>query len=154
MGVSLAVRNTSAHKRCYRKSGLAGVAARVCAGEGVPGDVEISVLFCGDGAMRDLNKRFAAKDETTDVLSFAQSGRFTETGARPLGDIVISLETVHARCGGDADAMRREVNLLFCHGLLHLLGFDHQDARGRDIMIDKQAAYLECARAAAWFRGH
>ncbi len=154
MGVTLAVRNTSAYKGCYEKATLKDIAGRVCRGEGVPGDVEISVLFCGDAAMRKLNAEFAGKDEATDVLSFEQSGYTPDAGPSPLGDIVISLETVHDRCDGDADAIRHEVRLLFCHGLLHLIGFDHHDAQGRKAMIDKQAAYLGCDRTAAWFRSH
>jgi probable rRNA maturation factor len=154
VGVTLAVRNTSAYKRCYEKAELKSIADRVCREEGVPGKVEISVLFCNDAAIRGMNAQYGEKDEATDVLSFEQSGFFTEDGPRALGDIVISLETVHDRCNGALDAMRSEVRLLFCHGLLHLLGHDHDSAHGRKVMIDKQAAYLGCTREAAWFRGH
>jgi len=154
VGVTLAVRNTSAYTGCYKKSALRDIAARICGGEGVPGDVEISVLFCGDASIRALNAKFGGKDEATDVLSFEQSGFCPLDGPRPLGDIVVSLDTVHDRCEGDLEAMQHEVRLLFCHGLLHLIGFDHNDTQGRQTMIDKQAAYLGCARGAAWFRGH
>ena len=154
MAVALSVRNVSAHKGCYQKAALRDLARRVCDGEGVPGDVEVSVLFCGDAAIRKLNADYAGKDEATDVLSFEQAGIHADTGPRVLGDIVISLDTVQSRCDGDADGMRHEVQLLFCHGLLHLIGFDHGDARGRRTMIEKQAAYLRCTRRDAWFRGH
>jgi len=154
VGVTLAVRNTSAHKGCYTKADLEDIARRVCASEGVPGDVEISVLFCGDAAIRKLNAAYGGKDEATDVLSFEQSGVHPEEGPRALGDVVISLDTVHARCGGDAAAVRHEARLLFCHGLLHLIGFDHDSDGARGIMIEKQAKYLGCKRVDAWFRGH
>ena len=154
MGVALAVRNTSAYKGCYERSALKDIAASVCRGEGVLGEVEVSVLFCNDASIRALNAKYGGKDEATDVLSFEQSGIHPEQGPRPLGDIVISLETVHERCGANAEAMRHEARLLFCHGLLHLIGFDHRDAKGRKAMIEKQAAYLGCARKEAWFRGH
>lgn len=154
MGVTLAVRNTSARKNCYQKPALKSIAERVCAGEGVPGDFEISVLFCSDASIRKLNARYGGHDEATDVLSFEQSGGPSEDGPRPLGDIVISLDTVHDRCGGRVAAMRSEVQLLFCHGLLHLIGFDHGSALGRRIMIEKQAKYLGCSLKDAWFRGH
>ncbi|NUM54265.1 MAG: rRNA maturation RNase YbeY [Candidatus Hydrogenedentes bacterium] len=154
MGVTLAVRNATSRAKCYEKPALKAIAEKVCAGEGVPGDVEISVLFCTDASIRNLNVRYGGKDEATDVLAFEQSGIHPEDGPRPLGDIVISLDTVHARCGGKAKAMRDEVKLLFCHGLLHLIGFDHNDARGRQAMIDRQAKYLGCSRGDAWFRGH
>lgn len=154
MGVALAVRNTSRITGSYSTTALKKLSARVCDGEGVPGDVELSVLFCGDKAIRKLNEQYAGKDEATDVLSFEQSGAFTADSARPLGDIVISLETVRDRCDGKSRVMRGEVQLLFCHGLLHLLGYDHADAKARNIMIAKQAEYLGCTREAAWFSGH
>ena len=154
MGVALAVRNASAYKGCYDRASLLDLARRICDGEGVPGDVEVSVLFCGDAAIRKLNAAYGGKDEPTDVLSFEQSGHHPEDAPRPLGDIVISLETVHERCGGAAEAVRHEVRLLFCHGLLHLIGFDHAEAGARRIMIGKQAAYLGCTRKDAWFGGH
>lgn len=154
MGVALAVRNTSRITGSYSTAALRKLAARVCDGEGVPGDVELSVLFCGDNAIRKLNGQYAGKDEATDVLSFEQAGTFPPDTMRPLGDIVVSLETVRERCGGKVRAMRDEVQLLFCHGLLHLLGYDHADAKARDIMIEKQAKYIGCTREAAWFSGH
>ena len=154
MGVALAVRNTARITGSYSIAALKKIPARVCDGEGVPGDVEVSVLFCGDNAIRKLNEQYAGKDEATDVLSFEQSGIYPDDAPRPLGDIVVSLETVRDRCDGKARAMRNEVQLLFCHGLLHLLGYDHADAKARDIMIDKQAGYLGCTREAAWFSGH
>ena len=67
-----------------------------------------------------------------------------------LGDIVISLETVEARCAGDLPATREEVRLLFCHGLLHLLGFVHDTKSQRARMQAKQAKYLGVAESAAW----
>lgn len=154
MGVALAVRNTSRITGSYSTTALKKLAARVCDGEGVPGDVELSVLFCGDKTIRKLNEQYAGKDEATDVLSFEQSGTSTAETTRPLGDIVVSLETVRERCGAKARAMRAEVQLLFCHGLLHLLGYDHADAKAREIMIAKQAEYLGCTREEAWFSGH
>lgn len=154
MGVALAVRNTSRITGSYSTAALKKLAARVCDGEGVPGDVELSVLFCGDKTIRKLNEQYAGKNEATDVLSFEQSGSFPSDAARPLGDIVVSLQTVRERCGAKVSAMRDEVQLLFCHGLLHLLGYDHADAKARDIMIAKQAEYLGCTREAAWFSGH
>lgn len=154
MAVTLALRNSSTFKGCYETPALRKIAESVCTGEGVPGDVEISVLFCGDGTIRKLNARYGGEDAPTDVLSFEQSGIHPESGPRPLGDIVISLETVHRRCKGKMRAVRHETQLLFCHGLLHLIGFDHHDAKGRRVMINKQAKYLGCTREAAWFPAH
>ncbi len=154
MRVTLAVRNDTAYAGCFRLPNLRSLAKKICMGEGVPGDVEISLLLCGDGAMRELNRQYAGKNKTTDVLSFPQEGVHLASGPRALGDIVISLDTVAARCDGVREDMFEETRLLFCHGLLHLLGFDHQTMQSKKLMVEKQALYLECEPKAAWFRGH
>ncbi len=154
MRVTLAVRNDTVYKGCYRTPDLRGLAKRICIGEGVPDHVEISALFCDDVAMRKLNAHYAGKDEATDVLSFPQPGLVAIGDVRPLGDIAISLETVAHRCGNAIGDMFEETRLLFCHGLLHLLGFDHETAKSKRVMIERQALYLECPVDAAWFRGH
>jgi rRNA maturation RNase YbeY len=67
-----------------------------------------------------------------------------------LGDIIISLETVESNCCGDTDTMREEVRMLVCHGLLHLLGYDHGTEEEKTIMHQKQAEYLGVSEDAAW----
>jgi probable rRNA maturation factor len=130
------------------------MAERICVTEGRSGAVEISLLFCDDHRIRDLNREFRKIDRATDVLSFVQDETRGKTGAdlgpAVLGDIVISLETVAERCDNATEAMRREVRLLFCHGLLHLLGYDHGTESERRIMAAKQAEYLKLSPAEAW----
>lgn len=149
MSVTLEVRNESRRKRVYRSDVLRRCAERVCAGEGVEGDVEVSVLFCDDPFIRELNREYRRIDRPTDVLSFEQEG-MDGVRPRPLGDIVISLETVDTHCNGDRALMREEVNLLFCHGLLHLLGYDHATAEERNRMQQKQSHYLGTSPENAW----
>lgn len=143
------VRNESTRKRLYRRDVLHRLAERLLRAEEVLEQVELSVLFCDDPYITELNRQYRNKDAATDVLSFEQAGE-TFHGARVLGDIVISLETVERYCAGDRAAMRDEVRLLFCHGLLHLLGYDHQTEHEKQIMIAKQAQYLGIAEQAAW----
>ena len=149
MPVTLGVRNRSVHKRLVRRDRLARLAGRICTGEGLCGVVEISLLVCDDEAIADLNSKYRHRHEPTDVLSFEQNGALTN-GPRLLGDIVISLETAARNCGGDRERMRREVDMLFCHGLLHLLGYDHDTKRRHDEMKSKQAAYLQQPESDAW----
>ncbi|GMV91167.1 MAG: endoribonuclease YbeY [Candidatus Hydrogenedentota bacterium] len=149
MPLTLQVRNESRMKHCYRSDVLCRLAERVCAGENRNGAIEISVLFCDDRRIRELNRQYRKIDRPTDVLSFAQD-EAPDGEQVVLGDIVISLETVAARCRGDKEAMRQEARLLFCHGLLHLLGYDHHTERERAIMAAKQAAYLDLPIAKAW----
>lgn len=149
MTVTVQVRNDSRFKRVYRSDVLRKCAERVCTGEGVRGDVEVSVLFCDDPFIRELNRDYRDIDKPTDVLSFEQED-VPGVRPRPLGDIVISLETVDAHCQSDRPLMRDEVNLLFCHGLLHLLGYDHQNAEQRRHMQQKQSHYLGTTPEDAW----
>lgn len=149
MPIALEVRNESRVKHCYRSDTLRRLAERVCEGEKRKGAIEISVLFCDDRCIRELNRQYRKIDRPTDVLSFAQD-ETPDAKQVVLGDIVISLETVATRCGGDLEVMRREVRLLFCHGLLHLLGYDHHTERERNAMAAKQAAYLDLPLAKAW----
>jgi len=149
VNVCLDVRNESSHKRLYTRSNLQRLAEQVCGGEGVHGSMELSVLFCGDAFIRQLNRQFRAVDAATDVLSFGQESAPSAT-ERVLGDVVISLDTVHRRSEGDRNAMRAELRLLFCHGVLHLLGHDHATETTRRAMAEKQAAYLDVSLEAAW----
>jgi len=155
MNVELIISNQSARKRLYRRDVLTRIAERLCADEGLTGAIELSVLFCDDAFIQNLNKQYRDMDRPTDVLSFSQDG--PELGGRRiLGDIVISLETVESRCAdiaspADRDAaMRDEVRLLFCHGVLHLLGYDHATAEGRARMTARQAHALGIPADAAW----
>ncbi len=149
MTVHLDVRNESAHKRLFTRPNLLRLAERICAGEGVRESVELSLLLCDDLFIQGLNKQFRGVDAPTDVLSFGQEPVLGAAN-RALGDVVISLDTVHRRAHGDRDKMRAEVRLLFCHGVLHLLGYDHGTASARRAMADKQATYLDVPPEAAW----
>ncbi len=150
MTITLDVRNESARRAPCRRDMLKRLAARVLAGEGVAGDVEVSVLFCDDPFIASLNREYRNKRGPTDVLSFTQDNSGTPEGGLTLGDIVISLETVERFRNGDKAGMRDEVRLLFCHGLLHLLGHDHGNAAERRLMQGKQAEYLGASLEEAW----
>ncbi|MBN2309373.1 MAG: rRNA maturation RNase YbeY [Candidatus Hydrogenedentes bacterium] len=149
MNVHLAMRNDSDIKRLCRADALARLAERVYAGEGLRAQVELSLLFCDNAFIQNLNRTYRGKDAPTDVLSFWQ-GAPNRHIPHVLGDIVISLETVAERCRGDRPAMRGEVRLLFCHGLLHLLGYTHATARDRERMAEKQAHYLALRPELSW----
>jgi rRNA maturation RNase YbeY len=90
-------------------------------------NAEVSVLFVGDGAMRTLNRRYRKRDRTTDVLSFS----FREGGGMPvrpamLGDIVIAVPVAERQAREDGETLTRSLDRLLVHGLLHLLGYDHE----------------------------
>ncbi|HMK50255.1 MAG TPA: rRNA maturation RNase YbeY [Thermodesulfovibrionales bacterium] len=92
---------------------------------------EISVLFVSDNRMRELNRRYRGIDRTTDVLSFAQDDSSTpQTVAAGmdviLGDIVISPRKAAAQAVENGLSFHEELERLLIHGLLHLLGYDHE----------------------------
>ena len=93
---------------------------------GLP-DAELSVLFIGDRAMRALNNTYRGKDTTTDVLSFSlREGGFPHIQPEMLGDIVISLPVAARQAREAGHSLGRELERLLVHGLLHVLGYDHE----------------------------
>jgi rRNA maturation RNase YbeY len=77
--------------------------------------------------MRTLNRQYRGKDRTTDVLSFAlREGPFADLQPEFLGDIVISVPVAAKQAREAGHSLAREIELLLVHGLLHLLGYDHE----------------------------
>jgi len=146
MPATLRLRNISTTKRLVRRDALEALANRIYLGENFNATTEISLLLCDDEFISDLNRQYRSVEGPTDVLSFEQDG--PESGI--LGDVVISLETALRRCDEDRARARAEVNLLFCHGLLHLLGYEHSSPAERETMTRKQAQYLRVSENAAW----
>ncbi len=91
-------------------------------------DVELSLSLVRDGAIRELKREYFGVDAATDVLSFP-AGDFPGGGLRPLGDIVISLDTARRAAKDLGTTLERELALYLAHGLLHLLGHDHQSPK-------------------------
>jgi probable rRNA maturation factor len=92
---------------------------------------EISVLFVDNQQIRKLNSQYRGKDVETDVLSFpmGENGVYDvnhSTGAKILGDIVISMEKAVAQAERYGHSLEREVGYLTAHSMLHLLGYDHE----------------------------
>jgi probable rRNA maturation factor len=102
-------------------------------------NADITVCFIDDALMRDLNKRYHATDESTDVLAFNLSG----AGKKLLkGDIAVSAETAVANAALYKTSVQYELCLYVAHGLLHLCGYDDQDAEGTKVMRRKELKYL------------
>ncbi|MGI6148243.1 MAG: rRNA maturation RNase YbeY [Firmicutes bacterium] len=116
------------------------------AAEGVDPDVEVSLTFVDDEQIRELNRSYRGKDAATDVLSFPQddSDGFTSIPGMPrvLGDIVISLPRAQEQAETFGHSLAREVVYLAVHGLLHLLGYDHETEEERIQMRAREEAVL------------
>ena len=90
-------------------------------------------LITGDAELRRLNFSFRGKDYATDVLSFpaAKAGAF-------LGDIAISLGRARAQAREFGHPIEHEVQILMLHGLLHLIGYDHESDTGAMARVEKR----------------
>ena len=86
---------------------------------------ELSILFTGNTRIRKLNARYREIDKATDVLSFPQNIR-GETESPLLGDVVISVETAWLQAKKHKLSFDEEMALLLIHGILHLMGYDHE----------------------------
>ena len=76
--------------------------------------------------MRDLNRRHRGRDRTTDVLAFAQREGIARPPDGLLGDVVISVDTARRQAAERGASPAHEAERLLVHGLLHLLGYDHE----------------------------
>lgn len=91
-------------------------------------DKEVSLSFVNDETIRELNNQYRNKNKPTDVLSFSlQEGEFSNINPDVLGDIVISVETAKENAQKNDLSFEQEINFLIIHGLLHLLGYDHEN---------------------------
>lgn len=107
---------------------------------------ELSIVLTGDLQIRKLNRTFRKTDKKTDVLSFAmREGAGGDVAGELLGDVVISVPTAARQAKARAGRVLDEVTLLLAHGLLHLLGWDH-DTVARDRAMTAEVGRL-CAAA-------
>lgn len=118
--------------------------------EGADGNSDVSVAFIGPGRMRKLNKTYRKKNRVTDVLSFAsvkvgfekfKIGPAKKT--KGLGEIVICLREVAKNAKKDGITQQQELMRVIIHGVLHLLGYDHEKSEAEAKKMEaKQGQYL------------
>ncbi|WP_052741891.1 rRNA maturation RNase YbeY [Kiloniella litopenaei] len=92
---------------------------------------ELSVVLANDTSVQALNKEYRGKDKPTNVLSFStlddpdEADLASQRGVLPLGDIVLSLETLISEANEQSKRLEDHFTHLLVHGVLHLLGYDH-----------------------------
>jgi len=86
---------------------------------------ELSIALVGDREMRPLNAKYRKKNQTTDVLSFFVEDQ-PVSGGKILGDVVISVEQARCQAKERGKTLKSEMATLLIHGILHLLGYDHE----------------------------
>jgi probable rRNA maturation factor len=124
-------------------SGLAGtviVAALEESGIPLGSNAEISVLFCDDAFIQELNRKWRGIDRPTNVLSFPA----LRSKAAPalLGDIIIAFETAAKEAAAAGIPLRDHVAHLLVHGFLHLIGHNHSEAAEAEVMEALERAVL------------
>jgi probable rRNA maturation factor len=103
---------------------------------------EIDLTLCYNSAIQQYNKEYRHKDKATDVLSFPiEQDNISDNSVMPLGSIVISVDFVKEKAKKYNHSTDAEMALLFIHGLLHLLGYDHENDAGE--MREKEALIIK-----------
>lgn len=135
---------------------LQRVMERVLADEGIEMEVTVGVTLVEPERIREINRDFRRVDSVTDVLSFPMiDGMLAdaapaallgcvdpETGALELGDLVICPDRAAEQAQEYGHSLQRELGYLCAHGMLHLLGYDHEDEDERAVMRQKEEKAL------------
>src|SRR6266508_3401631 len=106
-------------------------------------DSDLFIILTDDARLHELNLNYLGVDAPTDVLSFPASETDPETGARYIGDILISIPRAQTQAAAAGHSLEAEVQLLVVHGVLHLIGHDHAEAQEKARMWKAQAEILE-----------
>lgn len=132
------------------------IVEKVLASEGCEEAYEVSISFVNNEEIRSLNREYRGIDKATDVLSFPML-EFTEEEQEPeedeegveyideeiaLGDIVISMEKASEQAEEYGHSFDRELAFLLVHGMLHLLGYDHEAEATKGELFDRQEEIL------------
>lgn len=111
--------------------------------------IEINLSLSNDQDVQKLNLQFRALDKPTNVLSFANiddeyfEQKITQSPIIELGDIIIALETLQKEASEQQISLQNHYCHLLIHGILHLLGFDHQEDDEAEYMEDFEAQILQ-----------
>ena len=102
-------------------------------------DCELAIVFVNDRTMSDLNLTYKKREGSTDVLAFSmKEGEDAEYAGNTLGDVFISVERAEDQAHKMGHSLKRELLLLALHGLLHLLGYDHESMDERVKLLEEE----------------
>lgn len=109
-------------------------------------DKEISVVVTDDAEIRELNRQYLDRDRPTNVIAFPmQEGDFPDISPALLGDVVVSVDTTAAEAENAGIDFSERFDQLIIHGILHLLGYDHEtDDREAAVMEAKSNELMGC----------
>ena len=104
---------------------------------------EVSIVFVDDAEMRTLNRNYRGINKSTDVLAFPMNdGKFAAISPNLLGDVVISVPVARKQAELHEQSIERELTMLLIHGLLHLLGYDHENPKDELVMKEAETEYI------------
>jgi probable rRNA maturation factor len=135
----------------FRVDWLWGVAGHVLSRESPGAAVELGLVVTGQEQVRQLNRDYRGRDETTDVLAFSvveEAGAGfppfvpPPDGVRHLGEVIISYPQAVVQAEERGHSVEREMAILVIHGVLHLLGYDHEEPEAERRMGAREAEVL------------
>ncbi len=106
-------------------------------------DAELSILIVDDQQITLLNQQYLKREGPTNVIAFAmQEGPFAEIAPDLLGDVVISMETAHRQAKNAGLSIPDYFDQLLIHGILHLLGYNHEQDKSEARKMEQKAKEL------------
>ena len=122
-------------KQSIKTQTLERVAQKILSVLGCP-DAELSIVLVDDGQIHEINRDYLDHDYPTNVISFAmRDGEGGELHPEILGDVVISTETAARDAAEAKTSFESELYFLLLHGILHLLGYDHERGTREDALL-------------------
>jgi probable rRNA maturation factor len=117
--------------------------------ENVPDEAELSVALVAEDEMAHLNQQYRGIEGPTDVLSFGCDDPCASVGGEPitLGDVIIAPDVAVAQATELGTTVESELNLLLVHGILHILGYDHESDDDAAAMQAREQVVLEAYAA-------
>lgn len=132
--MKIAIENQQSRLK-IRKIPLRKVAQRILSASGCP-DAQLSILIVDDPGIQEINRDYLNKDRPTNVISFAmQEGEGGGVQPDLLGDVVISADTAERDSLDAQSSFESELYFLLLHGILHLLGYDHERGTEADAKL-------------------
>lgn len=109
--------------------------------------ISFDILYCDDQKTHEINKEYRKKDYPADIITFAifadSDEKFIFDKEINLGEIMISLDKVEKNAAEKNTTFEQELHFLISHGIMHLLGFDHQTNEDYNFIIEAQNAALQ-----------
>jgi len=139
-------------EECPEASWLQGVAEQVLIAQGAGSDVELGLVITTREKVQQLNKRYREKDEPTDVLAFSMTSAVGDNDSLHfvippdqvlhLGEVIISYPQAVIQAKEHHHSIKKEIAILIIHGILHLLGYDHDQPEPERQMKSREKELL------------